>query len=126
MRPVDRVTRMARAATLADVVRIMEDLSPPALAAEWDAVGLVCGEPSQLVDSVLLAVDAARAVVDEATGLGVDLLITHHPLFLRPVHGVAVTHPKGRIVHDLIRAGAALFVAHTNADTPPGGVADGV
>jgi dinuclear metal center YbgI/SA1388 family protein len=115
---------MARAATLADVVRIMEELYPPALAADWDAVGLVCGDPSQEVESVLLAVDAARAVVDEAVGLGIDVLITHHPLFLRPVHGVAVTHPKGRIVHDLIRARAALFVAHTNADTPPGGVAD--
>ncbi len=115
---------MARAATLADVVRIMEELYPPGLAADWDAVGLVCGDPDQEVASVLLAVDSARAVVDEAIDLPVDLLITHHPLFLRPVHGVAVTHPKGRIVHDLIRAGTALFVAHTNADMPPGGVAD--
>jgi dinuclear metal center YbgI/SA1388 family protein len=32
------------------------------------------------------------------------------------VHGVPADDPKGRLVHRLIRAGAALFVAHTNAD----------
>ncbi|MGH3359507.1 MAG: Nif3-like dinuclear metal center hexameric protein, partial [Nocardioidaceae bacterium] len=30
--------------------------------------------------------------------------------------------PKGRVVHDLIRAGVALHTCHTNADSPPGGV----
>jgi dinuclear metal center YbgI/SA1388 family protein len=115
---------MASAATLADVVRVMESLYPPELAADWDAVGLVCGDPSREVESILLAVDSARTVADEASALGVDLLVTHHPLFLRPVHGVATTHPKGRIVDALIRARTALYVAHTNADVPPGGVAD--
>jgi putative NIF3 family GTP cyclohydrolase 1 type 2 len=32
------------------------------------------------------------------------------------VHGVPADDVKGRLVHRLIRAGAALFVAHTNAD----------
>jgi putative NIF3 family GTP cyclohydrolase 1 type 2 len=32
------------------------------------------------------------------------------------VHGVPADDPKGRLVHRLVRAGAALFVAHTNAD----------
>jgi len=51
---------------------------------------------------------------------GADLLVTHHPLLLTPVHGVPADDPKGRLVHRLIRAGAALFVAHTNADRAPG------
>ena len=42
--------------------------------------------------------------------------MTHHPLLLTPVHGVPADDPQGRIVHRLIRGGAALFVAHTNAD----------
>jgi dinuclear metal center YbgI/SA1388 family protein len=115
---------MASPATVADVVAVMESLYPPELAADWDAVGLVCGDPTREVGSILLAVDSARAVADEAVALGVDLLITHHPLFLRPVHAVATTHPKGRIIDDLIRARTALYVAHTNADVPAGGVAD--
>jgi dinuclear metal center YbgI/SA1388 family protein len=59
-------------------------------------------------------------VVDEVLETGAELLVTHHPLFLTAVHGVPADDPKGRLVHRLIRAGAALFVAHTNADRAPG------
>jgi len=51
--------------------------------------------------------------------VGADLLVTHHPLLLTPVHGVPADDPKGRLVHRLVRGGAALFVAHTNADRAP-------
>ena len=36
---------------------------------------------------------------DEAAAWGADLLVVHHPLFLKPVHGVAATTPKGRTLH---------------------------
>ena len=40
------------------------------------------------------------------------------------VHSVATTHPKGRAVTALVRAGVALHVAHTNADVADPGVSD--
>ena len=40
-------------------------------------------------------------------------------LLLTPVHAVPADDPKGRLVHQLIRANAGLFVAHTNADRAP-------
>jgi dinuclear metal center YbgI/SA1388 family protein len=110
--------------TLADVVAIMEGLYPPSLAASWDAVGLVCGDPSQPIRRVLFAVDPVEVVVDEAIERGVDLLVTHHPLFLHGTSSVAATTAKGRSVHRLIRAGIALHVAHTNADHANPGVSD--
>jgi dinuclear metal center YbgI/SA1388 family protein len=76
------------------------------------------------VRKVAFAVDPVAAVVDEALGWGADLLVTHHPLFLKPVHGVAATTFKGSVVHRLLTGGCALFVAHTNADAAPRGVAD--
>jgi dinuclear metal center YbgI/SA1388 family protein len=63
-------------------------------------------------------------VVAEALGWGADLLVTHHPLLLQPVHGVPATTWKGRVVHDLVRNGSALFTAHTNADVAQDGVND--
>ena len=42
------------------------------------------------------AVDPVAAVVDEALERGADLLVTHHPLLLRGVHGVPATTFKGR------------------------------
>lgn len=110
--------------TLADVVAIMEGLYPPSLAAPWDAVGLVCGDPAQRVSRILFAVDPVEVVVDEAIARGADLLVTHHPLFLHGTSSVAATTAKGRSVHRLIRAGIALHVAHTNADHANPGVSD--
>jgi putative NIF3 family GTP cyclohydrolase 1 type 2 len=101
---------------LGDVVAALEARYDPALAEPWDAVGLVCGDPGEPVGRVLFAVDPTSDVVDEALRIGAQLLVTHHPLFLTPVHGVPADDAKGRLVHRLIRGGAGLFVAHTNAD----------
>ena len=96
----------------------------PSWAAEWDAVGLVCGDPDATVTKILFAVDPVQATVDEALDQAADLLVTHHPLLLAGVHGVPASDPKGRLVHRLIRGGCALFVAHTNADVAAPGVSD--
>jgi len=110
--------------TVADVVSVLEELYDPAWAEEWDAVGLVCGDPQAEVRRVLFAVDPVEVVVDEAIGRAADLVVAHHPLFLRPVHGVAATTPKGRVLHRLLTHGVALHVAHTNADRAAPGVSD--
>ena len=113
--------------TVADVVAALAGLWPPELAESWDAVGLVCGDPDAPVSRVLFAVDPVRAVADEALRIGADLLVTHHPLYLRGTTTVAPVGRagfKGRVVHDLIRGGAALLVAHTNADRADPGVSD--
>jgi dinuclear metal center YbgI/SA1388 family protein len=107
---------------LADVTALLDGWYDPSRAEDWDAVGLVCGDPAQVVHKVLLAVDPAPAVVAEALAWGADLVVCHHPLLLTGVHGVAATTPKGRVVHELLRRGCALFTAHTNADVPADGV----
>jgi dinuclear metal center YbgI/SA1388 family protein len=101
---------------LREVLAALDARYDPALAESWDAVGLVCGDPDEPVQRVLFAVDPTSAVVEEAIETGAQLLLTHHPLLLTPVHGVPADDPKGRLVHRLIRTGTALFVAHTNAD----------
>lgn len=107
-----------------EVVAELEAMYPPALASEWDSVGLTCGDPTASVDRILFAVDPVASVVDEAIERGVQLLVTHHPLFLHGVHSVAPTTAKGSVVHRLINAGIALFSAHTNADHACPGVSD--
>ncbi|MGN6129747.1 MAG: Nif3-like dinuclear metal center hexameric protein, partial [Nocardioidaceae bacterium] len=109
-------------ARLRDVMALLEEWYDPATAEDWDAVGLVCGDPDQPVERILFAVDPVQTVVDEAVGWDADLLVVHHPLLLSGVHGVPASTPKGRVVHDLLRHGAALYAAHTNADMAEGGV----
>jgi dinuclear metal center YbgI/SA1388 family protein len=109
-------------ARLSDVIDVLQDAYPPALAADWDSVGLVCGDPSEMVESVTIAVDATSDVIADMTGQG--LLLAHHPLLLRGVDTVAADTAKGALLHRLIRTGSALFTAHTNADSASPGVSD--
>ncbi len=113
-----------RTATLGEVVAVLEGLYDPAWARDWDRVGLTCGDPAAPVRRIVLAVDPVAAVVDEALDRNADLLITHHPLLLRPVHGIATTTAKGRLLHRLVRGDCALYTAHTNADVAVPGVSD--
>jgi dinuclear metal center YbgI/SA1388 family protein len=110
--------------TLGEITALLDECYPQEHADSWDAVGLVLGDPAVDVRRILLAVDPVGAVADEAVLMDADLLVTHHPLFLRGVHGVAATDPKGRVAHRLLTNGCALFAAHTNADSPTGGVSE--
>ena len=106
---------------LSEVVDILEKHWPSAGAEEWDAPGLVVGSPDHTVSSIHLMVDATVESIAEALEQGCDLIVAHHPLLLRGVTSVAESTYKGRVIADLIRAGAALYAAHTNADVVPTG-----
>jgi dinuclear metal center YbgI/SA1388 family protein len=118
------VTVTVQSPSVTDVVAVIEERYPPAWAEEWDRVGLVLGEPGATVRRVLCVVDCVPETVEEALTAGVQMIVAHHPLLLRGVSSVAPTTYKGRIVHRLIRAGIALYTAHTNADVANPGVSD--
>lgn len=110
--------------TVGELTKIIEELYPPALAQDWDSVGLICGDPQEVVDTVMVALDPTYEVAIEAVEAGAQFLLTHHPLYLRGTDNVAATNAKGKTVHTLIRGGCALMNAHTNADAASGGVAE--
>ena len=110
--------------TLEEIVGLLDQWYPPGTAEGWDAPGLVYGDPAATVRKVLFAVDPTVEVAREAAEWGADLLVVHHPLFLKPVHGFAATTPKGRTLSTLAGAGCALLTAHTNADVAVEGVSD--
>jgi dinuclear metal center YbgI/SA1388 family protein len=111
-------------ATVREIIASLDAAYPQWLAEDWDAVGLTCGRPDAEVDTVLLAVDPLPQIVDEAIACGAQLIVTHHPLFLRGVHEVAATNAKGEVVTRCLENGVALFSAHTNADHACPGVSD--
>ena len=111
-----------RSPSLAEIIEVLERRYDPETAADWDRVGLVVGDPSAKIKRILFAVDPITATIDQAITIQADLLLTHHPLFLRPVHGVAATTWKGALAHRLIKHDCALYTAHTNADLATPGV----
>ena len=99
-----------------DVVAAMDGLFPPASAQPWDRVGLVVGDAEAVVERIGFAVDPCEATVSEAIERDAQLLVTHHPLYLRGTHAITSGSAKGRWTMALVRAGVSLFAAHTNAD----------
>lgn len=115
---------MAEHTTVGEIRRVIHEAYPPHLAEPWDAVGLVCGDPTDEVSTVAFALDCTQEVADKAVELGAQMLVVHHPLLLRGVTSVAADTPKGKVIHTLIRNGVALLAAHTNADKARPGVND--
>lgn len=109
---------------LGDLIAELEQRFPLAGAEAWDAPGLICGSAHQPIFRVMVTVDITAAVVQEAIDAGCDLLLAHHPYLLRGVNSVAETTSKGTVLANAIRAGLAIYAAHTNADIVTDGVSD--
>jgi dinuclear metal center YbgI/SA1388 family protein len=110
--------------SLHETIAVFETLWPLALADEWDAPGLVTGNPEASVTKVLLTVDVTSDVIAEANEAQCDLVLAHHPYLLRGVKTLAETTAKGRVVTSAIRQSIAIYATHTNADVVENGVSD--
>ena len=97
-------------------------LWPEADKEDWDKPGLMIGSPNQEIHKVLLAVDVTRAVLEEARELGCQLVVSHHPMFMRGAFEFSDLGFKGANSSFAIKNGIAVFSAHTNADFQVDGV----
>ena len=107
---------------LSDLIASFEELWPSDTAEDWDRVGLMLGHPKSEIGKVLLSVDVTADVITEAIDQDAQLLLTHHPMLLRPVHELGELTAKGNLVTSAIRGSLAIYAAHTNADIAQGGV----
>lgn len=107
-----------------DVARIIEEHYPLAYAVAGDNCGLQLGSGSDPVQSVCVCLDPSPAAIAKAAARGADLLVTHHPLFFDPLRKLDPRDFVGAAAAGAIRAGMALYAAHTNLDAAPGGLAD--
>jgi dinuclear metal center YbgI/SA1388 family protein len=108
--------------TQSEVESLLEDLAPASLAEDWDNVGWQVRSSSDEVTGILCAVDSTEAVVDEAAGLGANVILAHHPLIFRPLRSVDVESRVGAVVAKAMQRGISILSAHTNWDAAPGGI----
>ena len=95
---------------------------PRSDAESWDQPGLAVGDRSQTVAGVAVNLDMSAAAVIAAADAGCNVLVTHHPPFIKggpalytPQADAAASGP-GRLVFEAARRGVALIAMHTNAD----------
>ncbi len=108
--------------TIATVTSALEAWAPPGSAQDYDNVGLQVGDAQRPVETGLLALDATPQVLEEAKDIGVDLIVTHHPLLFQSLDGVTADGYVSNLALRLAEAKVALYSIHTNLDAAPGGV----
>ena len=110
--------------TVADITRHLDRFAPPALAAEWDNVGLIVGDASANVERVLTCLTVTPPVVAEAVETRVQLIVTHHPMLFRASKRLTTATTEGSMLLELIRAAVAVYSPHTAFDNTTGGIND--
>ncbi|HEY8477628.1 MAG TPA: Nif3-like dinuclear metal center hexameric protein [Chloroflexota bacterium] len=104
-----------------EIAPLLESLAPLDLAESWDNVGWQIRLPGTL-RGVHLALDVTPEVLDEATEVGANLVVSHHPPFFRPLRRIDRATPLGEVVARAFLQDIAVYAAHTNLDAVVGGV----
>jgi dinuclear metal center YbgI/SA1388 family protein len=110
--------------TLADVIADLDAFAPASLAAEWDNVGLLLGDPAAPLTRVLTCLTVTPTVVAEALALRAELIVSHHPVLFRAVKRLTTQTSEGRLLLPLLRAGVGVYSPHTSFDNTNGGIND--
>ena len=99
-----------------EILQWIDSWAPFRYAESWDNCGLQVGSPMAVVTRVLVALDPASSVLNEAHQLGCQCVVTHHPLFLRPISFVHTDSWPGSIISQALLSGINIIAAHTNLD----------
>ncbi|MFM7530245.1 MAG: Nif3-like dinuclear metal center hexameric protein [Nodosilinea sp.] len=116
--------------SVAKLIDWLEDWANPAWQEAWDNCGWqvepgVLDQPAQ----VLVCLTPTLAVMEEALvwraqGVGVNLILAHHPLIFRPLKAIAQADSIGAMVKLAFNHGIGIYSAHTNLDQVADGTAD--
>lgn len=104
------------------IISALEAWANPAIQEKWDNSGLQLGSPMDECTGVLVCLDVTPAIVDEAAKLGCNLIVSHHPLFFKPLKKLTGSTPAGACALNAIAAGITIYSSHTAADSARGGV----
>ena len=104
------------------IIKTLEDFANPMYQEDWDNTGVQVGNTASECTGVLVCLDVTPAIVDEAIAKKCNLIISHHPLFFRPVKRLTGATLQEATAINAIAAGITIYSSHTAADSTPGGV----
>lgn len=107
---------------LKEIIRSIETIAPLHLQEGYDNSGLLTGHPEDDITGAIVTLDVTEQVIEEAIGLGYNLIIAHHPVIFKPLKKINGYTEVERCVIKAIRHGIALYAAHTNLDNSNQGV----
>ncbi len=93
---------------------------PVASAESWDHVGLSVGDPAAEITGVLCALDATADSVRQAVKTGANVLLTHHPVYIKAPESFVPSSPAypaaAATVYEAARHDVSIISLHTNLD----------
>lgn len=104
------------------IINELEKFATPTLQEKWDNSGLQVGAPAVECTGVMVCFDVTPEVVEEAIAHDCNLIVSHHPLFFKPVRSLTGATPQQVCAMNAIVAGIVIYSAHTSADSTRGGV----
>jgi dinuclear metal center YbgI/SA1388 family protein len=107
-----------------DFVKIMSEMIPARLAEEWDNVGLQVGRNDKEVKVILCALDFSAEVLEQASQVHADIIVTHHPAIFCGIKNFTDRDWRTGLLLEAARKDIAVYSAHTNLDSVAGGVND--
>jgi len=107
---------------LEDIVHFLETRYPLSLAESWDNVGLLVGDRAMSVRRIMTCLTVTPESCREAIEQQADLIVTHHPFPFQPVRQITTATNAGCLLWQLIRAGVAVYSAHTAFDSAATGI----
>ncbi|MGF1580196.1 MAG: Nif3-like dinuclear metal center hexameric protein [Gemmataceae bacterium] len=110
--------------TVASITGLLDRFAPPSLAADWDNVGLLLGDDRANVKRLMTCLTLTEAVVAEAVESHVEMIVTHHPIFFRPVQRVTTASQSTRHIWELAKSNIAVYSPHTAFDNTVHGIND--
>ncbi len=108
--------------TIADIATFLETFAPRRLAADWDNVGLLAGDPQQPVTKIMTCLTITAASAAEAIRAQAELIVTHHPLPFHALKRLTTEQTPGRLLWQLARANVAIYSPHTAFDSAAAGI----
>ena len=97
-----------------DIYKFLDTLSPFELQESWDNSGLLIGDFSKDVKSVVLSIDVDEKLIDYMEKD--TLLITHHPIIFGGLKQLEFSKYPANLIQKMIQKNISNIAMHTNFD----------
>ncbi len=99
---------------LADIYKVLDEISPFELQESWDNSGLIVGDFTQEISKIVLSIDIDEEMIDTLDDG--TLLITHHPLIFGGLKQLQFNQYPALHLRKMIQKNIANIAMHTNFD----------
>ena len=107
-----------------DILKLLNIIVPFDIAEDWDNSGLQAGNLDWEVKKIMIALDVSMPLMEAAKKADFDLVLTHHPLMIRPEKSFHFNKMPGSAIEVAAKHGISIISAHTNLDKANDGLND--